>query len=223
MPMLDDKLQLPVGTNIQLQQEDNDNPELRYNVRLIGYYPGKDIIVSNPEIKGRTVIIKEGKVMIARFFKGSKAIGFRCRVKMTYMVPYPHLHLSFPENFEVSIVRNASRVNAREAAMARNLRFKDEGYTEALILDLSTTGARIATRHAIAQAGDILQIRMLLRVDEEDRQLEIAAEVKKVNYIEADKLNARAAFQYGLMFKGINNMQKLVIHAFVLEHELSMR
>jgi len=218
--MIEDELQLPVGTTIQLQQESGENNQ-RYKVRLIGYLPGKNIIVTNPEVNGRTVILKDDKVLIARIFKGSMAIGFRCRVMQTSLVPYPHLHLSYPNDLEISAVRNASRVNTKEAALVRNLAKPEDKFSEALILDLSTTGTKIATRHPIAQKGDFLQIRMKLNVDKEDRLLEMAGEVMKVNYQEASKsVNNKPVFNYGIKLKGVNAMQKMIIHAYVLEGTL---
>lgn len=214
---MEDKLKLPVGTVVQLQQDATDNQD-RYTVKLLGYNPGKGLIVSHLDNRGRTVILKDGTLLIARIVQGRKAMGFHARIVETNMLPYPHLHLSYPEELEISEIRNASRVNTCEASLVRNLADGADSMVEAVIQDLSTTGARVLTRKPIATAGDSLQIKMMLEVNKAGHRIDLVAEVKKVNYIEGDaKKNKRPLFSYGVMFLDVNEIQRLVIHAYVLE------
>ena len=218
---MEDNLKLPVGTDIQLQMNTVDNNIARYTVKLLGYLPGKGIIASSLENNGRTVILKDGTKLISRVVLGTRAIGFRTSIITTNMVPYPHIHLSYPQSLEISEVRNASRAIVKEASLVRNLGEKDAKFSEALVNDLSTTGAKLLTKKPLAVVGDIVEIKMLLTANKIEHKINLMAEVKKVNYVEnnPDK-QKKPMFSYGVMFKGINAQQSLAIYAYVLEQTL---
>ena len=216
---MEDKLKMPVTTLVQLQQGKTDNND-RYTVRLLGYNPGKGLIVSHLDNHGRTVILKDGTRLIARIVQGCKAMGFRSSIIETNMLPYPHMHLSYPEELEISEVRNASRVNTREASLVRNLADDSGTFIEAIIQDLSTTGAKVLTRKPIATVGDLLQVKMMLNVNKGEHRIDLTAEVKKVTYLEGDaSKNRKPLFSYGVMFLDVNEIQRLVVHAYVMEQE----
>lgn len=216
--MIDDKLQLPVGTRIQLQPDGMENPA-RYTVRLLGYYPGKSLIVTNPESQsGKTVLFRDGQPFIARVVQGSLCRGFRVHSIQTNMLPYPHVHLTYPEDVEISVVRNASRILTKQPALVRNFKAISSKRFEALVVDLSASGARVATRLPIAEVGDSLEMKMELEVVGESEILNLVASVKKTDFKEADEEKGRLALHYyGLMFEGLNRYQKLLLHAYVLE------
>jgi len=218
---MEDNLKLPVGTDIQLQMNTVDNNIARYTVKLLGYLPGKGIIASSLENNGRTVILKDGTKLISRVVLGTRAIGFRTSIITTNMVPYPHIHLSYPQSLEISEVRNASRAIVKEASLVRNLGEKDAKFSEALVNDLSTTGAKLLTKKPLAVVGDIVEIKMLLTANKIEHKINLMAEVKKVNYVgnNPDK-QKKPMFSYGVMFKGINAQQSLAIYAYVLEQTL---
>ncbi len=118
---MEDKLHLPVGTPIHVQQEGvRDAP--RFNVKLLGYYPGRGLIVTNTEFNGKTVLLTDDTKLVARAVQGSIATAFRVKVVQTNMKPYPHLHLSYPneDDIEVSIVRDARRIDTKQPSLVRN-------------------------------------------------------------------------------------------------------
>ena len=215
--MTEDKLQLPVGTSIQLQQEGIDNP-IRYTVKLLGYYPGKGLIVTNTEHNGKTVLLTDDTRLACRVLQGSIVQGFRVHVIQTSMMPYPHIHLSYPDEIEVSVVRDARRILTKQPALAQNTRQRDDRFHEAMIVDLSASGAKIATRSPIAETNEILELKMVLEVAESEESLKLLCEVKSVEFREGNREKGRLPLHYyGVMFKGVNRFQKLVLHAFVLE------
>ncbi len=214
---MEDTLKLPVGTIVQLQQNATDNKD-RYTVKLLGYLVGKGLIVSHLDNQGRTIILKDNTQLIARIVMGQKAIGFRTRIIETNMVPYPHMHLAYPENLEITEVRNASRTSTREPSLVKNLADENDAFIEAIVQDLSTTGAKILTRKPMAVIGDGVQLKMMLNVNRVDHHIDLTAEVKKVSYIEGNsKTTKKPLFSYGVMFKDANDLQRLVIHGYVLE------
>jgi len=214
--MVEDKLHLPVGTPIHLQQEELENP-IRYTVKLLGYYPGKGLIVTNTEHDGKTVLLTDGTKLVARTVQGSAVQGFRVKVVQTSMTPYPHLHLSYPDDIEISVVRDACRVSTKQPALAKNTKNDDKNH-EAMILDLSASGAKIATRVPIADLDEVIELKMELNAAGSDEKLTLLGVVKSVDYRRGDRDRGLLPLHYyGLMFQGVNRFQKLVLNTFVAE------
>jgi len=218
--MMEDKLQLPVGTPIQVQQEGIEDAP-RFNVKLLGYYPGKGLIVTNTEFNGKTILLTDGTKLVARAVQGSLATAFRVKVVQTNMKPYPHLHLSYPDedDIEVSIVRDARRIDTKQPSLVRNTKAGSQ-YTEAMIVDLSASGARIATRVPIAILEEMVELKMEVEVAEENEPLVITGIIKNVDF---KKKGNMALHYYGIMFNGINRFQKVVLHAYVMEETLRIK
>ena len=215
--MIEDKLQLPVGTPIQLQQEDTENP-VRYTVKLLGYYPGKGLIVTNTEHNGRTVLLTDDTRLVARSLQGSAVQGFRVKVLQTSMTPYPHLHLSYPQEIETSVVRDARRITTKQPALARNIKSDESDFHEAMIVDLSASGTKVATRVPVAGVDEVLEIKMELDIADMVEKLTLLAEVKSADFRQGNRDKGRLPlYYYGLMFKGVNRFQKMALHAFVTE------
>ena len=214
--MIEDKLQIPIGTPIQIQQENQDSAP-RYSVKLLGYYPGKGIIVTNTEFNGKTVLLTDDTPVVARVVEGSAAQAFRVKVVQTSMKPYPHLHLSYPDDIEISRVRDSRRIQTKQASLVRNSKKDDDAYHEAMIVDLSASGAKIATRVPIGILEDMVELKMEMDVADQDETMKVLAVIKNVDFKKKGKL---ALHYYGLMFKGINRYQELVIHGHVLESSL---
>ncbi|MGD2119230.1 MAG: flagellar brake protein [Chromatiales bacterium] len=217
--MTEEKLRFPVGTRIQLQPEGIDNNPTRYNVMLLGYYPGKSLIVTNPESQpGKTVLFRDSQAFIARIMQGSVCQAFRATAIQTNMLPYPHLHLSYPDEIEMTVVRNASRIATKQPALVRNLKATSDKRFEAMVVDLSSSGAKVATRVPVAEVGDSLHVKMQLEVANETDILNLAAEVKKAEFREGDRQKGRLdLYYYGLMFEDLNRFQKVLLHAYVME------
>jgi hypothetical protein len=217
---MQDRLHLPVGTPIQIQQEGVDNAP-RFNVRLLGYYPGKGLIVTNTEFNGKTVLLTDDSKIVARAVQGNIATAFRVSVVQTSLTPYPHLHLTYPEEdaIEVSIVRDARRIDTKQPSLVRNAK-EGSQYIEALIVDLSASGARIATRVPIGILDETVELKMEVEVGDESEPLVVTAVIKNVDFKKKGKL---ALHYYGLMFKGVNRFQRIVLHAYVLEETFKVK
>ncbi len=217
---MEDKLQLPVGTPIQVQQEGIEDAP-RFNVKLLGYYPGQGLIVTNTEFNGKTILLTDDTKLVARAVQGSIATAFRVKVVQTNMKPYPHLHLSYPDedDIEVSVVRDARRIDTKQPSLVRNTK-PDSQYTEAMVVDLSASGARIATRVPIGILEEMVELKTEVEVAEENEPLVVTGVIKNVDF---KKKGNMALHYYGIMFKGINRFQKVVLHAYVMEETMRVK
>lgn len=109
---------------LQLQRispEFND----RYTVTLIGYLEGRGLIVTTPQVHQKVQFIKEGMRFAIRLLGGDKVMGFVTTVIHSSTKPYPHLHLSYPQEIESLAIRNAERINTNLPALVRNTRLPD--------------------------------------------------------------------------------------------------
>ena len=219
--MIEDNLQLPMGTPLQLQQEGEgiENP-IRYNVKLLGYYPGRGMIVTNTEYNGKTVLLTVDTKLVVRSVQGVTCQAFRVKVVQVSMKPYPHLHLSWPDDIEVSTVRDARRIETKQPSLVRNPNSPDGKYYEAMIVDLSASGAKIATRVPIGRIGEMVELKMQLEVAEQDENLNLLGIIKSSEFKPSSKLPLH---YYGLMFQGINRYQKMVLHGHVVESTLKVK
>ncbi len=217
--MIEDKLQLSMGTPLQLQQEGIENP-FRYNVKLLGYYPGKGMIVTNTENNGKTVLLTNDTKLIVRSVQGVSCQAFRVKVVQTSMKPYPHLHLSWPDDVEMTTVRDSRRIETKQPSLVRNTSSPDGKYYEAMIVDLSASGARIATRVPVGRMDELIELKMQLEVAEQDETLKLIGVIKSADFKPDNKLPLH---YYGLMFQGINRFQKMVLHGHVVESAMKVK
>lgn len=206
---------LRVGAALQLQVAGDANAR-RYTVKVVGYVPGVSLLVTTPEIDGKVQIIRDGQMFNARVLQGESAMAFSSRVLSSCATPFPYLHLSYPREVETIVVRNAQRTMANIPVLARNTKDPDEsGYQhDAVLEDLSTTGARLTSRRPLGSTGDNLYLIFDIQVAGGKDMLGIFAEIRscKPNE-EGDDIE----FFHGLRFRSLIRIQKLLIHSWVME------
>lgn len=212
-------LNLPVGTNIQLEL-DSPKASPRFLVPVIGYVPKVAIIVATPSIDGKVQIVRDGQRYNVRMLQGESVVGFKAKVLHSAVKPYPHLHLEYPKEMEQIVVRNAVRVNTSIACMVRNTKHEDarEHYNRATITDLSESGAKIVCKMPLAEQADMVQVNFRLKVlgDTEDISL-IADVMNSSERVVKDDEGKRLAHYCGVKFRGINRFQMVLLHAWVME------
>ena len=210
------QLNLEVGDIMQLQPMIPDVTE-RYAVRVIGYLPGQSLIVTAPEHKGKVILVREGQRFAVRVLIGGSVYGFVASVLRSSSQPYPYLHLSYPMDVESIVVRNAPREAIRLKAVARNAKQPREGehMHPVEVLDLSSTGACLASAVNFAEIGDMLELQMRLKVYELEEDLAVAVDVR--NKVPPKPGARDARFRYGVEFRALKPYEKLLIYSFVLD------
>ena len=200
--MMEDNLNLQVGTAVQLQLDvPEDTP--RHMVRVIGYVPGGSLVVGTPTVNGKVQIV----------------VGFSSKVLVSTLKPYPHLHLSYPKDIEQIVVRNSARVSTRLPCTVRNTKDPDapEYFHEAFIVDLSESGAKLASRRPLGEASDMLQVNFRLQVTSQTEELSMVSDLKNcVERMEADENGKYLNHLSGVQFRAVNRFQQLLLHAWVM-------
>jgi len=172
-------LDLGIGDAIQLQDTMGDKP--RYYVKLIGFLNKTGIVVSHPFKEGALLPVDAGQSFHVRGFSGRKTYEFNAYVLAVYAEPYPHLHLTFPKRIECMSMRGALRVKPKslsgwvEPWGTASVRLKEP----MVIVDLSTSGARVHSKRLIGKIGEQATIMLRLAVDEEEQILSIPSIIRK--------------------------------------------
>jgi len=221
--MKEDTLNLQVGTTVQLQL---DAPEEtpRHMVRVIGYLPGGSLVVATPTVNGKVQIIREGQTFNVRVLRGDSVVGFSSKVLVSTLKPYPHLHLAYPKELEQIVVRNSARVTTRLPCMIRNTRQPDapEHFRQVDIVDLSESGAKVASPVPLGEVSDMVQMNFRLKVIGQTEDISLVADLKNsMERLEKDDKGKRLIHLCGLQFRALNRFQQLLLHAWVM-HQVAV-
>lgn len=205
------KLRLPVGFSLKLEVEGGDGK--RYNSHLIGYIPGRTVMVSTPMLsENRPLLVRKEQVVIVRFFSNKSACAFRSQVAHLCTIPSYYLHLTWPNKVEAGAVRNAERVmaNLQVSVVNQSDQAIERGF--GAIVDLSTTGARLETLQPMGQPGDVLLLNGKVTVGHVTRVISIEAIIKA----ELDRFElTNSVAAYGIEFKFVSDIDFLALQAYV--------
>lgn len=214
--MPDNSLELKhnIGDTLQLQFSPG-NPDERYYVKLIGFLENKSIIVTTPRMDGSALKIPVEQKFIIRMISGNSAQGFTAVAIHATKHPYPHLHLTYPDNLESITVRKAERVNCKLIVTVQNEeaeRSLGDGKS-ASMEDISTAGSQLFTLESIGEKNDTITINSKVNVVGIEQYLTISGIIRRV--VEPAKEGGK--FEYGVEFVLLEDNDKLLLHGFVYE------
>jgi len=198
-------LNLGIGDALQLQDVSvgNQSPNLRYYAKLIGFLNKAGIIVSHPHKDGAWLPAEDGKSLLVRGFSGRKTYEFSAYVLASNTFPYPHLHLTFPKKIECMTMRGALRIKPKSLTGWVEQKDTDTGVIKLpmLIVDMSTSGARVHARRKLGGIGDEVKVMIRLPIDDEEQIFPISAVIRK-SYTDMlpEVTNGGEVTTYGLEF-----------------------
>ena len=110
-----DEMGLQIGTFLQIQLLDDEAK--RYTVQLIGYHHGHGLIISAPKSSGSelAMILRDDQPLNIRIKSNKAAAAFRCNIVEKRMKPYPHIHLSIPDEIESVAVQQNEMIDLEQA------------------------------------------------------------------------------------------------------------
>jgi c-di-GMP-binding flagellar brake protein YcgR len=214
-------LKLHVGESLQLQPRDGERSR-RLHVKVIGYLPGHSLLVTTPRVKDKVMIIREGQPFVARVMIGNRIVGFATTVLRSCAVPYPYLHLSYPDEMEQITVRKAQRVRVKlfGSVMNGNPEFRTEKPQPVTVVDISTSGAQVSAGEALGEVGDRLQLNCLLKIGKSEKLLTIPALLRNVHL--EDEIGAES-YSHGLEFDLTDQQDIFALHGFVYEQIVKLQ
>lgn len=204
-------LRLRFGDALQLQFVGEDP---RFAVRLIGYLDNRSIIVTAPVHNRRLIQIRAGQPLNIRMMVNDRACAFVTNVLHSYRLPYPHLHLEYPQELVTNQLRKAVRVEARIEGTVINRSIGERGKDiQCYLQDISETGTHLVTPIRIGKSGDDIELNIDLDISGIARRLQIPAILRgriKVNTPESER-----RVHYGVEFKPLSEEARVALIAFI--------
>lgn len=208
------------------QQYSNDDDRSRFGLRIakdetsesfgafvIGVVNDKRyVILTSPVDKqGKLVPIAPNEVWLCRLFNATTVFRFMGRVIKVTAEPLPHLHIELPANIERRTVRRQPRALSSLAATLR----RPDG-SPAIIIDISTTGVRLAVDLAVKlDKGALVPICTTIKMM--DRLFELTVNGRVTAPFGASDPRYPGVHFYGVQFEDVNESAALVLHAYVQE------
>lgn len=213
----DNLLSLNLGIGDALQLQDTTATNLRYYVKLIGFLNNASIIVSHP-VKDKTLLTVEGgKNFLVRGFSGRKAYKFNANVLLASDTPYPHLHLSFPKQIECLTMRSALRIQPKLAGWIEQMDAASNLImVPAVVVDLSTSGARVQASGKFGKVGDEVRVSFRLPIDDEEQVFSISAVVRNsYNETLTEDTGGAEVMTYGMEFINPEGGMRMALQSFI--------
>ena len=105
-------MHLTVGDRLQIECPAGTGMGRAF-VRVIGYVDQLSILVTAPVAGKRRIDLVENDLVVVRVFSRENAFAFRASVLRACRLPFPYVHLSFPEIIQGSVIRKATRVRTQ--------------------------------------------------------------------------------------------------------------
>lgn len=218
--MGDEKVDFKVklGDQIQLQFIPADDRD-RLNAKVIGHTPGRSLIISAPTSGSGLPLLREGQLFVIRMLQGSKIYGFESSMLKYYTLPYPHVHLSQPDEVESIVVRGSRRVSAQHVVSVQK-----ESSTDAIpstMLNTSVSGALLQTDTSLGELGHKLNISVEFVVAGFQKYIRITGIIRNVSTPtdrdSQDDTEENELYRYGMEFIDLDEEDQIILHAYVHE------
>ena len=209
-------LKLSIGDTLQMQYLDGNGRE-RLLVHVIGYLPGRSLIVTTPKVDGRVLMMREGQPFVVRILAGNRVVGFNTRVLRSSASPYPYMHLAYPQEMEQIVVRKAQRVRVKTFCAIQNAN-PALGFDKpqpGTLVDVSTAGAQVLADKRLAGVDDEITLKFTFRLGGVEKFMALPARVRSVH--EEIREDGHSGHYHGLEFLCVEEDQVIALHGFVYD------
>lgn len=215
-----DEIKLQIGDTLQMQsQSEQGGP--RYYVKLIGYLPGKSVIVTTPLVDGKIALMREGQNFVVRCFSGKNAYAFPASTFKVVNTPYPHLHLSYPREVRGLVVRKGARVHTNLIAAVKVLSGVNENsQAAASVVNLSVGGALLAAKAPLGEKGDRVSLTFRVSLEEIEAFPVLEAVIRSITTEPMTEAGGLMTVHHGLEFRDIAQEDRVMLTAFVYQQLL---
>jgi hypothetical protein len=187
-----------------------DDASEGFAVRVLAVSERNTLILTAPmRSDGSWVTVIEGQPWIFRTLYHTTALRFQAHVLKVAFEPFPHLHVVAPASIERRNVRKAARV-----VIAVPATLLTPNAVPALVMDMSTGGARIAVSgSAPLRERQMVSCAMTLPILDRQFPLDLKATVlaREAN---ADNNHPEVAV-YRLQFEALSDADTLTLHAYL--------
>lgn len=213
-------VKLMIGDTLQLQSQ-ADLGTVRYYVKLIGYVPGKSVLVTTPVVDGKICLMREGQSFVVRCFSGKNAYAFPASTFKVLNTPFPHMHLSYPREVRGIVVRRGARVNTHIIAAVQILSGERANTPAAVnIVNLSVGGALLTARSTLGAKGDRISVKFRVNLDEIEAYPQLEGVIRNVSTETEVEGGGPPAILHGVEFKEVSQPDRVMITAYVYRRML---
>ena len=205
-----DEIKLDIGDTLQLQAQ-SDSSQARFYVKLIGFLKGKSVVVTTPTQDGKVLLMREGQAFVVRMFSGKSVYAFSTSIFKVANVPFPHLHLTYPNQVRGLVVRRGARARVNLIAAVTGADGRSHAST---IVDLSIGGAMLTAKAPIGVKDDRVAIKFRVSVNDVEQYLTINAVLRAVHAMAVVE-GETPLINHGLQFEEIPHGEQVVLSAFV--------
>lgn len=211
-----EEIRLMPGDALHLQSFISGQTE-RYVVRLIGIMKPKSVLVTAPMLDGKLIFVREGQPFQIRAFSGLNVCAFKASVLKANSMPFPYLHLSYPDVVEAMQIRRAMRANVQIIASVHRGE-NSQKLAAGRIIDLSVGGARLVTQQEFARQGEVVLLVFKVKLDSYEEYVQAPAVLRSVRQ-EAGE-DGQPMLVNGLQFVDLSNPHRWALMALVYQHML---
>ncbi len=202
-------LNLMPGHPVHLQPA---NAKSHLPVLYIGTLPSKSLITTLP--RGQEDLwIKPTDMFILRGLVNTHAFAIHCHPIFVSTTPYPHIHFLYPESVVVRQARNSPRI---QVMLPVDVTRVDTTVYEAMLLDISLTGAMVVSAVSLGEVGELLTARIPIILETHTQLISVFASIA---WSSGDE---KAGYRCGVLFFEVPAETDLLLRAFVY-HQLTLQ
>lgn len=189
----------------------------RLQSHYVGCIPDKCILLTLPRTtdgklssSGR---LKTGESVSVKVPTSNGLATFSCKVLGIAPTPFPIVHLSYPKSLSFNNVRKDPRV---DISVPLEMTFASGVKSNGAFSDISVSGGRVLVEHAGADVGETVGLAFDLSVAGLTRPMHMSANIRSCFDVPGNvAATARGERVYGLEFQGLDELQGLIVSAFI--------
>lgn len=201
------KIPLSIGDIVQLQPLNDKRDTERLTSRLVGFVPGKSVIISTPVKDRKYIPLVDGQSYVIRLFSGKSVYAFVSHVVRQANVHCSYVHFSYPTLVRGIKLRNSVRANVNLIA---HITKADASTASAKVHDLSIGGGRLVSRSPLGEISDPIIIKIKIKFDDHDEYIQIQAIIRSAETTEDGRETG-----HGVQFVDMQPEHKLALSAFM--------
>lgn len=211
-----DEVKLMPGDALQLQPMVEGQQE-RLTVRIIGVMKPKSVLVTAPMIDGKLIFVRDGQPFLVRTFSGLNVCAFKSKVLKAQHMPFPYLHLSYPDTVQLMRIRKAVRARVQIIAAVYD-RQGGKQIGAGRIVDLSVGGAKIQAITPVGAKDQVIFLAFKVKLDDLEEIIETSATIRAIGQEDDD--DGRKVSVLGVQFEALEPQQRLIIMNLVYQYLL---
>lgn len=207
-------LNLVVGSALQLETPQSTGAAVP--VTLIGYVPGRSIMVmlAAGAEAGTRLALRTGDPCVVRFEAGDSLYAFDTQVLWQAEQPFVHVHLAYPQGVQGALVRRSPRVQVNDMVMMLVMEEAGRKLSVALA-DISLLGARLVAGTRLGEVGERFSIEIPHLGQDGNERVALPCRVCYVREERSVSAGAKRVYHHGVEFTDLSRQALMFIERYI--------